>query len=111
MAEMKRVIRDRYLTPDEVAKYRAIRAEIAAELPELIAEHHRFMARRDLLAQLQAAQAAKGLTLAELSGLSAQSKAALAAAVADRNAKVPVKLLRRYARAVGKRLVLAVADA
>ncbi len=36
---MKRVIRDRRLTPEEAAKYNKIREQIAAELPELIARH------------------------------------------------------------------------
>ena len=109
---MKRIIFHRKRTTEEGAELRAIRAEIEAELPELIAEHHEVMARRELFAQLQAAQAAKGLTLAELPGLSDQSQGG------PRRRRRPTerwtcpsKLLRRYARAVGKRLVLAVADA
>ncbi len=34
---MKRIIRDRKLTQEEAAKYKAIRELVAAELPELIA--------------------------------------------------------------------------
>ena len=61
---MKRIIRDRRLTPDEAAKYKAIREQVAAELPDLIARHHERMATLDQLeevfAQLKAAREAKG---------------------------------------------------
>lgn len=36
---MDRIIRDRHLTPEEAAKYNAIRDKVAEELPELIARH------------------------------------------------------------------------
>lgn len=36
---MKRITRERLLTPEEAEKYRAIRDQIAAELPDLIARH------------------------------------------------------------------------
>jgi hypothetical protein len=41
---MKGVIRDRRLTPEEAAKYKAIREQVQAELPYLIARHHQRMA-------------------------------------------------------------------
>lgn len=37
---LKRVIRERQLTPEEAAKYNKIEAQAAQELPELIARHH-----------------------------------------------------------------------
>jgi hypothetical protein len=44
---MKRIVRDRRLTPEEVAKYDLIRKQVEGELPELIAAHHQRMAERD----------------------------------------------------------------
>ena len=44
---MKRITRDRRLTPEEVAKYDKIREQIAEELPELVARHHARMAARE----------------------------------------------------------------
>jgi hypothetical protein len=41
---MKRVTRDRQLTPEEAAKYNQIREQFAAELPELIERHQDRMA-------------------------------------------------------------------
>ena len=40
---MKRIIRNRRLTPEEAAKYKAIREQAAEELPDLIARHHERM--------------------------------------------------------------------
>jgi hypothetical protein len=37
---MKRVTRDRRLTPEEAARYKTVREQIAGELPDLIARHH-----------------------------------------------------------------------
>ena len=34
---MKRIVRNRRLTPEEAAKYKAIRQQVADELPDLIA--------------------------------------------------------------------------
>lgn len=36
---MKRIKRDRLLTPDEAAQYREVRGQVEAELPELIDRH------------------------------------------------------------------------
>ncbi len=92
---MKRIIRDRRLTPDEAAKYKVVREQVARELPELIARHHERMATLDeldeLLKQLKAAREAKGLSLADLTELT-------------------VETLVRYAEAVGKRLVVSLVD-
>ena len=56
---MKHITRDRRLTPEEAARYNAIRAEIAAELPDLNARHHAGWTRRS--APTKAAREARGL--------------------------------------------------
>ena len=53
---MKRITRDRRLSPEEAAKYQAIRRKVAEELPELIGRHHERMTARE----------AKGLSLADV---------------------------------------------
>ena len=37
---MRRVVRDRRLAPEEAEKYSAVRKQVEAELPELVARHH-----------------------------------------------------------------------
>jgi len=112
---MKRIIRDRRLTPDEAAKYKAIREQIAVELPELVARHHERMASLDplqeLLTQLKTAREAKGLSLADLTELTGMDRSALSKLETGQRANPTVETLVRYAEAVGKRLVVSLSDA
>jgi DNA-binding XRE family transcriptional regulator len=112
---MKRITRTRRLTPAEAAKYRAIREQIAEELPDLVARHHEREAALDrlqeLLAQLKAAREAKGLSLADLAKLTGMDRSALSKLETGQRANPTVETLVRYAEAVGKRLLLSLADA
>lgn len=49
---MKRITCDRRLTPEEAAKYKTVREQVAHELPELIARHYKRMATLDQLRKL-----------------------------------------------------------
>ena len=112
---MKRITRDRRLTPEEASKYRAVREQIAAELPDLIARHHERSATldqlHDLLGQLKAAREAKGLSLADLTDLTGMDRSALSKLETGQRANPTVETLVRYAEAVGKRLVVSLTDA
>ncbi len=46
---MKRITRGHRLTPEEAAKYKAVREQVTEELPDLIARHHERMAALDPL--------------------------------------------------------------
>lgn len=111
---MKRITRNRQLTPEEAAKYRAIREQVAEELPDLIARHQDRMANRDqlreLLQQLKAAREAKGLSLADLTALTGLDRSALSKLETGQRANPTIETLTRYAEAVGKRLVVSLAD-
>jgi ribosome-binding protein aMBF1 (putative translation factor) len=111
---MKRITRDRRLTPDEAAKYNAIRKQVNEELPELIARHHERMATldrvQDVVAQLKAAREAKGLSLADLTDLTGMDRSALSKLETGQRANPTVETLVRYAEAVGKRLVVSLSD-
>jgi predicted transcriptional regulator len=112
---MKRISRDRRLTPEEVAKYKTVREQIADELPDLIARHHERMASLDqlddLLKQLKTAREAKGLSLADLTELTGMDRSALSKLETGQRANPTVDTLVRYAEAVGKRLVVSLTDA
>ncbi len=112
---MKRIIRDRKLTPEEAAKYKLIREQVAGELPELTARHHERMVildqLQDLLGQLKAAREAKGLSLADLTELTGMDRSALSKLETGQRPNPTVETLVRYAEAVGKRLVVSLADA
>lgn len=111
---MKRITRDRRLTPEESAKYKAIREQVAEELPDLIARHQERMATLDklneLFQQLKAAREAKGLSLADLTELTGMDRSALSKLETGQRANPTVETLLRYAEAVGKRLVVSLTD-
>src|SRR5437016_4530860 len=112
---MKRITRDRRLTPEQAAKYKAVQEQVAQELPELIARHHERMATLDqlqeLLMQLKAAREAKGLSLSDLTELTGMDRSALSKLETGQRANPTVETLVRYAEAVGKRLVVTLSDA
>ena len=107
---MKRIIRERRLTPEEATKYKAIREKVAHELPELIARHHERLVACDqldaLLAQLKAAREASGMSLADVTEITGMDASALSKLETGQRANPTVETLMRYADAVGKRLVL-----
>jgi predicted transcriptional regulator len=111
---MKRITRERRLSPEEAAKFQAVREQLAGELPELIARHHDRMASLDqldeLLQQLKAAREAKGLSLADLQQLSGMDRSAISKLETGQRANPTVETLVRYAEAVGKRLVVSLTD-
>ncbi len=112
---MKRITRDRRLTPEEAAKYRAVREQVAEELPDLIARHHERVAALDqfdeLLKQLKAAREKKGLSLSDLTELTGMDRSALSKLETGQRPNPTVETLVRYAEAVGKRLVVSLTDA
>jgi DNA-binding XRE family transcriptional regulator len=112
---MKRSTRDRKLTSEEAAKYKAIRTQVAEELPELIARHQERMAVLDqleqLLAQLKSAREARGLSLADLTKLTGMDPSALSKLENGQRPNPTIETLVRYAEAVGKRLVVSLVDA
>jgi DNA-binding XRE family transcriptional regulator len=112
---MKRIVRNRRLTPEEAAKYKAVREQVAKELPDLVARHHQRMAALDelqeLAHQLKAAREAKGLSLADMTELTGMDRSALSKLESGQRANPTVETLVRYAKAVGKRLIVSLDDA
>lgn len=112
---MKRIVRNRRLTPEEAAKYKTVRDQVAQELPELVAHHQQRVAALDeleeLLRQLKAAREAKGLSLADMTELTGMDRSALSKLESGQRSNPTVETLVRYAEAVGKRLVVSLDDA
>jgi hypothetical protein len=111
---MKRITRDRRLTPEEAAKYNKVREQVAEELPELVTRHHERMAALDqldeLLVQLKAAREAKGLSLADVTEITGMDRSALSKFETGQRPNPTVETLVRYAEAVGKRLIVTLTD-
>lgn len=111
---MRRITRDRRLTADEAAKYRKVREQIEQELPELVSRHHDRVAAREQLAhileQLKAARESQGLSLADLTRLTGMDRSALSKLENGQRSNPTMETLVRYAEAVGKRLIVTLAD-
>jgi predicted transcriptional regulator len=112
---MKRITRSRHLNAEEAGKLKAIREQVAGELPDLIARHHERMASLDqvdeLLKQLKAAREQKGLSLADMTELTGMDRSALSKLETGQRPNPTVETLVRYAEAVGKRVVVSLTDA
>ena len=111
---IKRIHRGCRLTDAEVAKDDSTRAAVATELPDLIARHHRRMASFDqiqtMVEQLKAAREAKGFSLADISECTSLDCSAISELETGQIANPTIGTLVRYADAVGKRLVVSLAD-
>ena len=84
------------------------------ELPELIARHEERMAALDsfqeLLGQLKAAREAQGLSLPQVAERTGMDRAALWKLETGQRPNPTIQTLVRYAKAVGKRLVVSLTD-
>ena len=111
----QRITRNRRLTPEEAAKYREVREQVEQELPELIARHDERLVALDQLAglvqQLKAAREEKGLSLSDMTRLTGMDRSALSKLETGQRLNPTIETLVRYADAVGKRLVVSLANA
>ena len=111
---MKRIRREQQLSPEEAAEYIAVREQVRSELPALISRHEQRIASLDqlqeLLAQLKATRESKGLSLADLTELSGMDRSAISKLETGQRVNPTVETLVRYAGAVGKRLIVTLAD-
>ncbi len=112
---MKRITRKERLTPEEAARLKTIRENVAAELPDLVSRHQERMVAFDqlqeLLTQLKAAREKRGLSLADLTELTGMDRSALSKLETGQRPNPTVETLVRYAEAVGKHVVIELVDA
>ena len=112
---MKRITRQSRLTPAEAAKYKGIRDQVDAELPDLIGRHHLRTVFLDelheLFSQLKAARETQGLSLSDLTEITGMDRSAISKLETGQRVNPTVETLVRYAEAVGKRLIVTLADA
>ncbi len=111
---MKRVQRNQMLTPGQAAMYKVIRQAVNQELPTLFQRHRARTSDLDqiqeLLSQLRAAREAMGLRLADITDLTGMDRSALSKLETGQRANPTVETLVCYAEAVGKRIVVSLAD-
>ena len=112
---MKRIVRNEKLTAEESSKLNIIRNQVANELPSLIERHQQRMSSQnhlqELMIELKSAREAKGLSLSDLTELTGMDQSALSKLETGQRPNPTMETLLRYADAVGKRLVVSLADA
>jgi hypothetical protein len=115
MSEIQRIVRERRLTPEEIEKYRRIREQVEAELPEMIARDRLapgHASREDvaeieqLVAFLHAERERQGIDLAEIAYRTRYKLEDLELLEGNRYPNPPIAMLTRYARALGRRVLL-----
>lgn len=112
---MNRIIQSTKLSRQEAEKLRTLRKQIAEELPELVARHpEREMASehlKELLAQLKRTREERGLSLTDLMQRTGMERSAISKLETGQRPNPTIETLERYAEAVGKRIVVTLADA
>jgi len=109
------IVRDQRLTEAEAAKYREIRALVAAELPELrVRAKARLQELRgiaEVFARLKEVREAKGLSLGDVQELTGIDRSALSKLERGERVNCTMDTLSRYAAALGKHVLFQLADA
>ena len=114
MAKVKRIVRGRRLSPEEAAKYRRIREQVAAELPEIQTRGRRMLATSRAAAQifqeLKSVRKAKGLSLADAGKLTGMDRSFISKLETGVYANFTVQTLERYAQALGKHVAFSLVN-
>jgi hypothetical protein len=127
--QIKSVIRDRRLTPEEVAKYRELREQIASDKPALLARGQAIRDNRqaqldelrqtlltsqadlDVIFQLlRAEREVQGLSLADIKDRCGMDRQAISRLENEGSPNATINTLQRYADALGKRILVALED-
>jgi predicted XRE-type DNA-binding protein len=102
--------RDRYLTPEEAAKYRTVREQIEKEKPEinarLKAQLEAASSAQRVLQQLREVREAKGLSLRDIQDLTGIDASFLSKLERGERENFTVDTLVRYAQALGKQVAI-----
>ncbi|HEX6986576.1 MAG TPA: helix-turn-helix transcriptional regulator [Planctomycetaceae bacterium] len=112
--KIERVVRDRRLTPDEAARYAALREQVRGEWPEIRSRIKDRLASSDpirpIVAELKRARIEKGLSLAEVGRRTGMKSSTISKLESGEGATPTFRTLERYAEAIGKRIRLTLVD-
>jgi DNA-binding XRE family transcriptional regulator len=111
---LQRINRKDRLSPEEAVKYREVREQVTQEMPELLTRHHERLVALDqlgeLVQQLKATREEKGLSLSDMTRLTGMDRSALSKLETGQRLNPTIETLVRYADAMGKRLVVSLAN-
>jgi len=107
--QARRRARGRYLTDEEAAKYDAVRAQVEEEFAGRIKKPAPSQVAHGAIAALKQAREAQGLSLADIRERTGIERSALSR-LENETPNVTIRTLERYAEALGKRVVIEIAD-
>jgi DNA-binding XRE family transcriptional regulator len=110
----KRITRNRRLTDEEAERYQRIRAQVAAELPEIRRRAKAAKPRvllKHVLKRLREERHRQGLSLADVNARSGIDRGTLSKLENEDDPNVTMNTLIRYAEAVGKSVFVQLEDA
>ena len=114
MRRPQHTTRARRLIPKEASKYRRIREQIEREKPEISARVRQRIANLQALdkifQELKRIREERGLTLSDMQRLTGIDRSAICKLETGRRANFTIDTIVRYAQAVGKKLVLSLAN-
>ena len=114
MSKVKHVVRDRHLSPEEAARYRRVRQQTTAELPEIRARARELLSLANpatrIFQELKALRESKGLSLADVGELSGMDRSFISKLETGVYTNFTFQTLERYARTLGKNLELSLSD-
>lgn len=112
--QVRRVSRGRLLTAEEAAKYRKIREQVEVEKPEINARIRAQLTRaRDLaevFSELKRVREDKGLSLSDLQNITGIDRSTLSKLETGQRANYTLETVLRYAEALGKQVLVTLAD-
>ncbi|MEX2174808.1 MAG: helix-turn-helix transcriptional regulator [Pirellulaceae bacterium] len=107
-------VRDRYLTPEEGAKYQAIREQVAIEKPAIAArirsQLEAMSSAQRVFQQLKQLREGKGLSLRDIQDLTGIDASALSKLERGERENFTIDTVIRYAQALGKQVTMSVSD-
>jgi len=109
----KRSLRERRLTDEEVERYRRIREQVAAELPDIRRRTQSAKPRillKCAVKTLKQERQRQGLSLADMNARSGIDRSTLSRLENDDDPNVTMNTLMRYAQAVGKTVLVQLED-
>jgi len=108
--QAKRRSRGRYLTDEEAAKYDNVREQVETEFAGRIKRPAPSPATHEAIKALKQAREAQGLSLADVRDRTGIERSTLSR-LENETPNVTIRTLERYAEALGKRVVIEIADA
>lgn len=108
--QAKRRSRGRYLTDEEAAKYDTIREQVESEFPDRIKKPALSPVAHGAIMELKQTREALGLSLADIRDRTGIERSTLSR-LENETPNVTIRTLERYAEALGKRVVIEIADA